>query len=288
MDQEKERFVNMELKSLCGRTGYIETPGAMIPVYRLPGDELLLFDSGREPSPELMALLEREQLRVKAVMCTHLHEDHIANNDLLVARYGARIYASAPDISELQSRDSVSYPVSAIDGADALDLEGASIRLLPLPGHTEGQLAYVTPDGVCCVGDAIMTRKPLERAKIPYMDDVDGSMVSMEALRQTDYPFYIIAHKGVVRKEELSALIDRNIQKELDLYELLRRQITEPAPMEQVITDFIRGAGVLSQKMVEQDYVRHTAKVRVLALIHAGEFSLEDGVVLPVAFQNRN
>ena len=276
--------MNLELKSLCGRTGYIETPGAMIPVYRLSEDEILLFDSGREPSPELMDLLEREKLRVKAVVCTHLHEDHIANNDLLVARYGARIYASALDISELQSRDSVSYRISAIEGTDVLDLEGASIRLLPLPGHTEGQLAYVTPDGVCCVGDAIMTQKPLERAKIPYMDDVDGSMVSMETLRQTDYPFYIIAHKGVIPKEELSALIDRNIQKELDLYELLRRQITEPTPMEQVITDFIRGAGVLSRKMVEEGYVRYTAKVRVLALVHAGEFLMEDGMILPNHF----
>ena len=276
--------MNLELKSLCGRTGYIETPGAMIPVYRLSEDEILLFDSGREPSPELMDLLEREKLRVKAVVCTHLHEDHIANNDLLVARYGARIYASALDISELQSRDSVSYRISAIEGTDVLDLEGASIRLLPLPGHTEGQLAYVTPDGVCCVGDAIMTRKPLERAKLPYMDDVDGSMVSMETLRQTDYPFYIIAHKGVIPKEELSALIDRNIQKELDLYELLRRQITEPTPMEQVITDFIRGAGVLSRKMVEEGYVRYTAKVRVLALVHAGEFLMEDGMILPNHF----
>ena len=82
--------------------------------------------------------------------------------------------------------------------------------------------------------------------------------------------------------EALSALIDRNIRKELDLYELLRRQITHPAPMEQVITDFIRGAGVLSQKMVEEGYVRHTVQVRVQALVHAGEFSLADGVVAPI------
>ena len=119
------------------------------------------------------------------------------------------------------------------------------------------------------------------------MEDVEESMVSMERLRQTDHPLYLVAHKGVVPKAELPELIDRNIQKELDLYELLRSQITEPTPLEQVLTDFIRGAGVLSQKMVEESYVRHTAKVRVLALVHAGEVSLRDGIVVPNGFRNQ-
>lgn len=281
MDKEKGCFLKVELKWLLGQTGYIETPAAMIPVYRISEDELVLFDSGREPSPELMELLELEKMRVRAVVCTHLHEDHIANNELLIERYGTQIYASAGDIGELTSRDSVSYPIAAIDCSDVLRIGGAEFGLLSVAGHTVGQTAYVTPDGVCCVGDAIMTEEPLKRAKIPYMDDVDGSMISMEILRQTEYPFYIVAHKGVVSKETLSVLIDRNIQKELDLYELLRNQITKPMPLEQIITDFIRGAGVLSQKMVEEGYVRHTAKVRILALVHAGEFVMENEVIRP-------
>ena len=274
----------MELNCLLGRTGCIETPMAMIPFYRLSGEELILFDSGREPDPELLELLEREQLRVRAVLCTHLHEDHIANNEALIARYGTEIYASKGDIAELLSRDSVPYPILEIGDGDVLKIDDAEIRLLPLTGHTEGQTAYVTPDGVCCVGDAIMTEKPLERAKIPYMDDVDESMVSMERLRQTEYPLYVVAHKGVVSREALPDLIDRNIRKELELYDLLRSRIVEPTPLEQVITDFIRGAGVLSQKMVDEGYVRHTAKVRVLALTHAGEFSLVDDMVIPNRF----
>ena len=274
----------MELKDLLGRTGCIETPMAMIPFYRLSDEELILFDSGREPHPELLELLEREHLRVRAVLCTHLHEDHVANNEALIARYGTEIYASKGDIAELSSEDPVSYPILEIGDGETLKIGNAEIGLLPLVGHTEGQTAYVTPDGVCCVGDAIMTEKPLERAKIPYMDDVDESMVSMERLRQTAYPLYVVAHKGVVTREKLSELIDRNIRKELELYELLRSHIVEPTPLEQVITDFIRGAGVLSQKMVEESYVRHTAKVRVLALVHAGEFSLENGMVIPNRF----
>ena len=101
----------MELKDLLGRTGCIETPMAMIPFYRLSDEELILFDSGREPHPELLELLEREHLRVRAVLCTHLHEDHVANNEALIARYGTEIYASKGDIVELSSEDPVSYPI---------------------------------------------------------------------------------------------------------------------------------------------------------------------------------
>ena len=140
--------MSVELKDLRGRTGYVDLPGALVPVYRLSEHEVLLFDSGREPSPELMDLLEWEQLRVRAVMCTHLHEDHIANNEQLIARYGTEIYASALDVRELLARDTVPYPIHPVENTDVLRIDGAEIRLLALPGHTEGQLAYVTPDGV--------------------------------------------------------------------------------------------------------------------------------------------
>ena len=87
--------------------------------------------------------------------------------------------------------------------------------------------------------------------------------------------------KGMFIYRPYGYAIWENIQKELDLYELLRNQITKPMPLEQIITDFIRGAGVLSQKMVEEGYVRHTAKVRILALVHAGEFVMENEVIRP-------
>lgn len=274
----------MKLERLQGQTGYIETTPAVIPVYQLSEREIVLFDSGAEPSEELLELLEQKKLRVRAVVCTHLHVDHIANNDVLVARHGTQIFAHSLEIPRFQAKQRVSYPITAIEDANVLDIDGVPIRLLFTPGHTEGHLACVTPDGVCCVGDAIMAQSVLEHSKIPYMDDVDQSMISMELIRQSVYPFYLVAHKGVIPRTELSALVDQNIQKELDLYALLRQQITKPTAIEQVATDFIRAAGVRSQKMLETDYVRHTAKVRIFALVNAGEFSMEDGLIVPKRF----
>ena len=114
------------------------------------------------------------------------------------------------------------------------------------------------------------------------MENVDRSIISMESIRETDYPYYIAAHKGVATRAEFLTLLDENIQKELDLYDLLRQKITGPVDIEDLTSEFIRASGVRSEKMVVQDYVRLTAKVRIYALVHAGEYSLKGNLVVPV------
>jgi len=271
----------MELIPLSGKTAYIETQWALIPVYYLSEREVVLIDSGVEPEEELLTLLERENLRVRAVLSTHLHPDHIANNKALAERHGAEIFAHYPEIPYFHEHFGHPYPITPIPDGDTFPVEGAPFRTLATPGHCAGHLVIVTPDGVVCTGDTILTDDELSRAKMPYMDDVDRAILSMEDLCQTRYPWYIVAHRGVVPGAELEALVERNIQKELDLYALLRRCLTGPTEIETLVTDYLRAAGVRSDKMVEEWFVRHTARVRILALAGVGEFSVENGMVIP-------
>lgn len=271
----------MKRKTLCGKTGYLETQYALLPLYHLSEREIVLFDSGVDEDEALLQLLEREGLRVRAVICTHLHPDHVANNKALIDRHGAEIFGHHLEFPYFHEHFGDPYPVTPIHDGDTMWLDGVPFRTLHTPGHSPGHLVLVTPDSVCCVGDAFMTREELERSKIPYMDDVDRAIISMEDLRQTRFPWYIVAHKGVVTRAELDDLIDRNVQKELVLYDLLRKSLQGPTPLEQVVTDFIRAAGVRSDKMVEETFVRHTARVRILALAGVGEFSIEKDIVIP-------
>lgn len=270
----------MQWETVLGNTGYIKTIHALIPTYRLPSGELLLFDSGPQPDPKLLAELERLGLRVRAVLCTHLHIDHIANNQALVERHGAEILAHAEELPLLLSRQEAPYPITTITEGP-VNIGGVQVGVIPTPGHSPGHLAYVTPDGVCCIGDSMMSLRLLQHAKMPYMEDVDRSILTMEALRQTRYPFYIAAHKAVVPLAELPDLVEANIQKELDLYALLRRSITAPLPMEEAVTAYLLAAGIRAREMLEMFYVRHTAKVRLEALSKAGEFTIKEGVIAP-------
>ena len=274
----------MKLVRLIGNTGYIETETAALPVYWLSENRIILVDSGTEPDEALFELLDAHGLKVRAVACTHLHMDHTANNRGLVERHGAEVFAHPQEILRLQAREHVPYPISAIPEGTELEIDGVRFRLLHTPGHTAGHLIYITPDRVCCTGDAIMTQDMLDRAKIPYMDDVDRSIISMEDIRELNCPYYIAAHRGVAAREEIAALVECNIQKELDLYDLLRSRITGPVDLEELTDDFIQATGVRSLKAFLRDYIRHTVQVRIFALVYAGEFDRIGDMIVPHRF----
>lgn len=275
----------MEWNALCGASGYIETAGSMIGTYLLSPEEVVLIDSGTKPDDALTELLDARGLRVRAILCTHLHLDHIGNNDALVERYGAEVYGHPAEIEVLNARTDVpyrhDYPIREIDPTQPIVIDGAVFPVLDTVGHSEGHVAIATPDGVCCVGDALLSSSKLEQSKLPYMEDVDRSIVAMEAIRATSYAYYVIAHRGVVTGAEMPALVEANIEKELLLYDQLRRCLTHPMSMEEAVDRYLREIGVYSQKMMEMDYVRWTAKMRIRALANAGEFCVEGERVVP-------
>ena len=50
-------------------------------------NELVLIDSGPIPSKRLMELLDERHWRVRAVIHTHVHIDHVANDLLLLEKF---------------------------------------------------------------------------------------------------------------------------------------------------------------------------------------------------------
>ena len=108
---------------------------------------------------------------------------------------------------------------------------------------------------------------------------------SGDLLRGESQKFRYIPDAGVLSRVpmgEFQQLVDDNIQKELDLYDLLRQKISGPVDIEELTSEFIRASGVRSEKMVVQDYVRRTAQVRIYALVHAGEYALKKNLIVPV------
>lgn len=212
----------MQIEIIHGKTGFIKTAYALIPTYQISENNLLLFDSGEEPSTELLDMLDA---RVRAVLCTHLHFDHIANNEALIARYGTEIFAHPAEISSPHKPQELQYPIPPIDGTTCLKIDGVPIPVMYTPGHSFGHLAYVTPDHVCCLGDAI-------------------------------------------------------IRKELDLYAMMLQCITKPTTIKDAATDFMVAIGIRPQ-MMEEAFLHHTIRIRLEALAKAGEFSIEDDLIVP-------
>ncbi|MDR2016447.1 MAG: hydroxyacylglutathione hydrolase [Burkholderiales bacterium] len=90
----------------------------------------------------LLKRIETLNLTLSAALCTHHHADHVGGNTALVKRYPVPIYGP-------ESEDIPACTVP-LRGGETLPLPGLEIpcRVLAVPGHTLGHLAYVveTPE----------------------------------------------------------------------------------------------------------------------------------------------
>ncbi len=108
--------------------------------------EVALVDPG-EAGPALAAL-DGRGLRLTAILLTHHHGDHVGGVTEIVARHPAPVFGPARE-----SIPSVDHPVR---GDEVVALAGLDLylRVVDVPGHTAGHIAYLGPD-FACVGDTV-------------------------------------------------------------------------------------------------------------------------------------
>ena len=69
---------------VSGNTGCLYLRGNCIPVYCMSEKEWIIMDSGsRYDREELIRFLGENAIRVKAVLTSHAHYDHVGNHALL-------------------------------------------------------------------------------------------------------------------------------------------------------------------------------------------------------------
>lgn len=139
--------------------------------------EAIVIDPGDEID-KIAQLLERHQLKVKAIVITHAHIDHIAGAAKLRASTGAPVYLNDRDRELLDALDvqakwlGVQTPqkteidVAAADGA-LLDLGASSFRILHTPGHTQGSVSLWIPEQAKLIAGDTLFRGSIGRTDLP-------------------------------------------------------------------------------------------------------------------------
>ncbi len=111
------------------------------------GRDALMIDSGAPLFP-LLELLEKHGARLRAILTTHRHPDHVAGHPEIVRRTGAGIYALEIEAEHVRGAEGLG------DGEE-LRCGTIRVRAVHLPGHTAGHAGYFVEEvGLFC-GDSV-------------------------------------------------------------------------------------------------------------------------------------
>jgi hydroxyacylglutathione hydrolase len=139
--------------------------------------EAIVIDPGDEID-KITASLDQHQLKVKAIVITHAHIDHVAGAHRLRALTGAPVYMNENDRELLKMLDmqaawlgmdtppAVEVDVAAADGS-VLQLGSAEFKILTTPGHTQGSLSIWIPQENKVVAGDTLFRDSIGRTDLP-------------------------------------------------------------------------------------------------------------------------
>lgn len=217
-------------------TWCIDTGRTLAGVYRLNDNDVVLLDTTMSyveaERKKFMIVIEEADLKVKAIIATHAHIDHIGNNEELIRRFGAEVYMYGAeahicsDITSLRMQhtlvpydDVIQKALRCMSstvhhfiepGKRSVDICGHKFGIVHTPGHSLSHIAIVTPDNVGMIGDALMTENEIVKTKIPYASNFAVDFATKRSLPDMNCDKYIISHRGI--REELEYEIEANIK----------------------------------------------------------------------------
>jgi glyoxylase-like metal-dependent hydrolase (beta-lactamase superfamily II) len=111
--------------------------------------EAAIIDAVKEQAERDSQLIRELGFKLKYVLETHVHADHITSAAQLRERFGARVVLH-------ESSEAPCADILATDG-DVLKLGDAEIRVLHTPGHTNADTTFQI-EGAVFTGDALFVR----------------------------------------------------------------------------------------------------------------------------------
>jgi hydroxyacylglutathione hydrolase len=128
--------------------------------------EAIVVDPG-DDIPRIVAILNRHQLKVKQILITHAHIDHIAGAARLKALTGAPILYNPRDLPLVKMMDvqagwlgmatpEVHPPDDTLEDGRVIAITGLSGNILHTPGHTQGSVClHVPTQNLLLAGDTL-------------------------------------------------------------------------------------------------------------------------------------
>jgi hydroxyacylglutathione hydrolase len=139
-----------------------------------PGGTAVIVDGNGRLEP-LLAAAEEHRVTLAAVLLTHEHEDHVDGI--------AELASAHPDLAVLAhpaAGRALPFETRAVRDGDEVAFGDLSVRVIGIPGHAAGQVAYWV-DGHCATGDSLF-RGTVATHEEPGQASFDAHRASVERL----------------------------------------------------------------------------------------------------------
>ncbi len=263
-------------------------------VYDLGDGTCVLIDTGdhKKSASDLNKAIEAHGWRVRMILNTHCHIDHITGNRLFRDLYGCDIYAPhietffieenllEPNFYYLgvptnRSRNFFFRPVGTKAKELMEDVLPAGFELLPLPGHCYNMVGIKTPDDVWFLSDAIVDASTFESYRLPLFYDINKSIETANMLATLQGAFFVPAHTAA--SNDISALCRLNAKALADnKREILA--LSDGKTFEEIFADTCR-LFAIDLDMDKYAKLTYTVRIYLQALLEDEVLtaSLEDG-----------
>jgi glyoxylase-like metal-dependent hydrolase (beta-lactamase superfamily II) len=114
--------------------------------------EAACIDTAYAPE-KMLRSIQSHQLRLRSILLTHAHHDHMGGVETLKAKTGAQLYLHRDEMSLFSSQSRLTPDGFVNDGSE-IHVGGFHLKTLSTPGHTPGGVSYLA-EGLCFVGDAL-------------------------------------------------------------------------------------------------------------------------------------
>lgn len=201
-------------------------------VYLIRGARTCLVDAGLPSTAShlLEALRRLGAFPPDLIICTHPHSDHALGIPSLrqeASKLGRSIEvlagaAAIPLLADGSFGDLLSdrrqesiQEVTPVGEGDTIDLDGVTLRIYEVPGHSQGHIAVLDErNSTIFVGDAV-GYKPTDDIFVPgFMPpswDPNAFLSSLEKLRRLPYETMCLAHFGCISGAEARSILDEAV-----------------------------------------------------------------------------